>query len=142
MDIYNYLQRFQIKPSVQRMAIMEYLFKHRTHPNIDEIYVALQKEIPTLSKTTVYNTLKLFVECGAAQMLTIDERNACFDADTSAHAHFLCKCCGKIYDMPLVQDLSRHTSAVERGFDVEETQLYYRGTCAYCKTKKNENCGS
>ena len=101
MNAYEYLLSYHIKPSVQRIAIMDYLLKHHTHPRIDEIYMALCPDIPTLSKTTVYNTLKLFVEHGAARMLTIDERNACFDGDTSVHAHFQCKVCGKITDIPL-----------------------------------------
>lgn len=74
MTAYEYLLNHHIKPSVQRIAIMDYLLKHKTHPCIDEIYTTLCKEIPTLSKTTVYNTLKLFVEQGAAKMLTIDEK--------------------------------------------------------------------
>ncbi|MBR4922900.1 MAG: transcriptional repressor, partial [Bacteroidaceae bacterium] len=57
MKTYEYLLSFGIKPSVQRIAIMDYLMTHRTHPAIDEIYLALCEDIPTLSKTTVYNTL-------------------------------------------------------------------------------------
>ena len=67
------------------MAIMQYLLEYKSHPSVDEVYNALALSIPTLSKTTVYNTLKLFVEHGAAQMLTIDERNVCFDGDTTSH---------------------------------------------------------
>jgi Fe2+ or Zn2+ uptake regulation protein len=99
MDVVKRLQNHNIKPSVQRIAIMNYLIEHRTHPTVDEIYTALSPSIPTLSKTTVYNTLKLLSEQGAAQTLTIDERNTCYDADTSPHGHFLCKRCGKIYDL-------------------------------------------
>mgnify|MGYP000565030315 CR=1 FL=1 len=95
MDVVKRLQNHNIKPSVQRIAIMTYLMEHRTHPTVDEIYTALAPSIPTLSKTTVYNTLKLLSEQGAAQTLTIDERNTCYDADTTPHAHFLCKHCGK-----------------------------------------------
>ena len=76
MKTYDYLLSYNIKPSVQRIAIMDYLLAHKTHPCIDEIYMALCDDIPTLSKTTVYNTLKLFVEHGAALMLTINEKNA------------------------------------------------------------------
>ena len=101
MKPYNRLLEYNIKPSMQRIAIMEYLMEHRTHPSADEIYTALSPSMPTLSKTTVYNTLKLFAEQGAALMLTIDERNANFDADTSPHAHFICKRCGNIYDLEL-----------------------------------------
>lgn len=89
MDVVKRLQNHNIKPSVQRIAIMNYLIEHRTHPTVDEIYTALSPSIPTLSKTTVYNTLKLLSEQGAAQTLTIDERNTCYDADTSPPRPFL-----------------------------------------------------
>ena len=77
MNVYEYLLSYEIKPSVQRIAIMDYLLKHHTHPCIDEIYMALHDDIPTLSKTTVYNTLKLFVEHGAAKCLLNMEPQRC-----------------------------------------------------------------
>ena len=118
MKTYDYLLSYNIKPSVQRIAIMDYLLAHKTHPCIDEIYMALCDDIPTLSKTTVYNTLKLF------------------DSETSLHAHFLCKKCGKIYDLPF----SGETKQVERidmnGFFIEEIHQYYKGVCPACAAKE------
>ena len=32
MNVYEYLLSYNIKPSVQRIAIMDYLLKHHTHP--------------------------------------------------------------------------------------------------------------
>ena len=55
-DIGAYLKSHEIKPSFQRMRIFEYLITHRNHPTVEMIYKSLVKEIPTLSKTTVYNT--------------------------------------------------------------------------------------
>lgn len=46
----NYLTAHNVKPSVQRMAVMEYLLDHRTHPTADEIYLALHRKMPTLLK--------------------------------------------------------------------------------------------
>ena len=132
MKTFEYLLSFGIKPSVQRIAIMDYLMTHRTHPAIDEIYLALCEEIPTLSKTTVYNTLKLFVEHGAAQMLTIDERNTCYDADIQIHAHFLCKKCGKIFDLPASIEQTKVSAMDEEGFKVEEIHQYFKGFCPSC----------
>ncbi len=138
MKSYEYLQNYQIKPSVQRIAIMDYLMSHKTHPSIDEIYMALCKEIPTLSKTTVYNTLKLFVEQGAATMLTIDEKNACFDAETAPHAHFLCRQCGRIFDMPCGNDEIKVSGQMNvDGFKVDEMHLYYKGICPHCVEKES-----
>lgn len=54
MDVIERLQSHSIKPSVQRIAIMQYLMDHHTHPTVDEIYTALAPSMPTLSKTTVY----------------------------------------------------------------------------------------
>ena len=52
----EYLLKYNIKPSMQRIAIMDYLMVHRVHPTADEIYNALYPTMPTLSKTTIYNT--------------------------------------------------------------------------------------
>ena len=73
-NISEYLLNYQIKPSMQRLAIMEYLLANRIHPTAEDVYHALYPKIPTLSKTTVYNTLNLFVAQGALRMLVIDEK--------------------------------------------------------------------
>lgn len=132
MKSYDRLLEYNIKPSMQRIAIMEYLMEHRTHPSADEIYSELSPTMPTLSKTTVYNTLKLFSEQGAALMLTIDERNANFDADTSQHAHFLCKQCGKIYDLPFSKEVKTVEGLQMDGHEVREVHYYYKGVCKEC----------
>ena len=130
---YEYLMDHGVKPSVQRLAVMEYLMMHHTHPTADEIYSALIQKIPTLSKTTVYNTLKLFVEHGAVRMLTIDEKNAMFDADTSSHAHFLCTCCNKVYDLSLNASKLHRCVVIPENFNVEEVSVYVRGICKACQ---------
>ena len=135
MKTYDYLLSFNVKPSVQRLAIMDYLLTHRTHPSIEEIYLALCDEIPTLSKTTVYNTLKLFVDAGLVQMLTIDDTLRCFDGDTSSHAHFRCDNCGKIVDLKIKNEFLTMVDGLA-GFEVKEAQLYLKGICPLCRNKK------
>ena len=132
MKTYDYLLSFKVKPSVQRLAIMDYLLTHRTHPSIEEIYMALCDDIPTLSKTTVYNTLKLFVDAGLISMLTIDDTFRCFDGNTSAHAHFRCNACGKIVDLELDNNFLSVVKGLE-GYKVSEAQLYLKGLCTDCK---------
>ena len=129
-NISIYLSGFGIRPSVQRIAIMSYLRKNRTHPSADEIYEALKEQIPTLSKTTVYNTLNLFVENGAVLYVGIDEKNARFDGYVESHAHFRCKRCGCIIDLPLnIEDY------LPKDFNgnIEDTYFYLKGVCEDCK---------
>ncbi len=132
----EYLASCGVRPSPQRVAVMEYLMTHHTHPTVDTIYAALSGSMPTLSRTTVYNTLKLLVEHKAVRQLTIDERNSCFDGDMSPHAHFLCTRCGRVYDITLHKPYPELSACVPTGFRVEQTELYLRGCCENCA--KNE----
>lgn len=138
MKPYERLLEHNIKPSMQRIAIMEYLMNHPIHPSADDIYTALSPSMPTLSKTTVYNTLKLFSEQGAALMLTIDEKNTNFDADTSVHSHFLCRRCGHIYDLKCPEAVKKVESLEMDGHQVTEVHYYYKGICKNCLRKDKE----
>ena len=131
MNASSYLLEHGIKPSIQRIVIMEYLETHKTHPTVDEIYNALSPDIPTLSKTTVYNTLKLFVEKGVAISINIDEKNVRYDGDVSVHAHFICSRCGNIYDV-YSESLIAVACSKLGNKKVLETQVYYRGYCEKC----------
>lgn len=137
-NAHEYLLKFDIKPSVQRIAIMNFLLHNRIHPSVEDIYNALCVSIPTLSKTTVYNTLKLFAEQGALLPLVIDEKNVRFDIDTSNHAHFQCVECCRVFDVP-VENIGYMKPEEIKGFVVTEVHLYYKGYCRDCLQRKNSN---
>lgn len=128
-DTGKYLSEYGIRPSVQRIAVMEYLLVHRTHPTAEEIFRALSPGLPTLSRTTVYNTLDLLVARGAVAHITIDPRFSRYDGDISLHGHFLCDRCGGLYDVPLGP---LPTALYPKEHRVASAQLYYRGVCARC----------
>lgn len=119
-----------IKPSVQRIAIMDYLIGNKMHPTVDMIFNDLYSKIPTLSRTTVYNTLKLLAEQGAIQMLAIDDKNSRYDADITPHAHFRCNRCGCIKDLA-VKDCFSLGNSMEK-IKITEIQLYCKGYCEQC----------
>lgn len=125
----KYLHAHGIRPSMQRLAVMDYLLTHRTHPTAEEIYQALVTDMPTLSRTTVYNTLELLVERGAVAHITIDPRFSRYDGDISLHGHFLCDRCGALYDVPLGPLPERF---YPKGHRMVSAQLYYRGICKHC----------
>lgn len=132
------LNAHHIKPSAQRIAIMDYLMTHHTHPTVEDVYQGLAADLPTLSRTTVYNTLRMLSEKKAAQMLTIDDHHICYDGNTAPHVHFICRSCGHVFDLwdipaPTVDD---HCNA--GGHIIDEAQLYYRGVCADCLRKQAE----
>ena len=126
-----------IRPSMQRLAIMDYLINHPIHPTIDDVYQALSNKVPTLSRTTVYNTLRMLSENQAAQMITIDEHRVCYDGNVESHVHFYCKKCGKIIDLFGEQAPKLEGEKTVEGNIIREEQLYYKGICAKCAKKLN-----
>lgn len=134
-DYTKILRQHGIRPSVQRLAVYDYLWKNRTHPTAEEIFTALAPSIATLSRTTIYNTLRLFTEKGAAQMITIEEKEMRFDVLTEIHGHFKCTSCGMVSDFDLDGDyLRKHLPKNARG---ETFQVHVHGTCAKCAAKTN-----
>lgn len=102
----------------------------KTHPTVDTIFQALLPEYPSLSRTTVYNTLELLREKNLVQVLDFGEGYLRYDADCSAHSHFRCDCCGTVYDiMSPPPDCSK---LAPKGFSLRQVQLYMAGTCAQC----------
>ena len=126
-----------ISPSRPRTAILGYLRNHYTHPTADEIFRDLRESVPTLSLTTVYNTLKLFSEKGLCLSLTINEKQVCYDGHTYPHGHLLCSRCGKIHD--IVQESVSALPAEEFicGHRVTEVHYYYKGICSECLVNEN-----
>ena len=84
------LKKHSIKPSHQRLQILNYIILNPCHPTIDQIYSRLHTELPTLSRTTIYNTLRIFVEAGLVQEVTIENNEVRYDARTESHGHFKC----------------------------------------------------
>ncbi len=142
MEVYQQLLANGIRPSAQRLAIMNYLLTHRTHPTVDEVYQGLCNEIKTLSRTTVYNTLRMFAEKKLAQMIAINEHHVCYDGCTNPHKHFYCNRCGHVFD---IFDETSEKHSVSQNIDghhIIETQIYYRGVCKYCLSKELLECGN
>ncbi len=125
------LRTHGVKPSLLRYKILDYLHQNKTHPTIETIFKDLKPEIPTLSKTSLYNNLYLFAEKEIVKILSIDEKEIRFDYDTTPHAHFKCVVCGRIYDIPINMEIS-HLYELE-GFDIKEADLYLKGVCKHCK---------
>ena len=123
-----------IRPSVQRLAIFEYVRQSCQHPTAEVVYEALCDELGSLSLTTVYNTLKLFVDAGLISMLTIDDTFRCFDGNRNYHAHFRCNHCGCIVDMEMKKEFISLVEGIE-GYEVTDAQLYLKGLCPVCIKK-------
>ena len=72
----------------QREAILTLLRGTYSHPNADQIYVEVRKEIPNISKGTVYRNLKVLQEMGLISELNLNGTVSRFEAKQESHYHF------------------------------------------------------
>lgn len=120
-----------IKPSITRVKVLNYLIQKKTHPTVDEIYQNLVTEIPTLSKTTVYNSMQLFIDANLVRILNVGDNESRYDADVSEHGHFKCISCERVYDFSL--DYNKLDMEGLEEFDVIDKNVYLRGYCPQCR---------
>ena len=115
-----------VRPSVQRVAVYSYLCEHPVHPTVETLYASLSPEYPTLSKTTIYNTLKLFEEKKLVRSLKIEDDKLRYDADIRPHLHFKCEKCGKVFDVfddaNIADYMLKSTDALPQGFVMTKMQ--------------------
>jgi Fur family peroxide stress response transcriptional regulator len=128
------LLREGINPSFQRLKIYEYVVRTSSHPTVETIFNDLSREIPTLSKTTIYNTLNLFQEKSMVSGLTIEGKEVRYDGNTQPHAHFKCTDCGALYDISM--DFPALTGDRVYGHKITERQFHLKGICKNCLSKQ------
>lgn len=125
----NHLKDFGIRPSVQRLKVLEYFFRNKNHPTAEQIYEGLNAEMPTLSRATVYNTLGLFKERHLIRTVSSENQNTRYDLTGNEHGHFYCIRCREIYDFPYCYAGSY---AQLEGFGIESEEIIVKGVCKRC----------
>ena len=78
----------------QREAILKILRNTRSHPTADQIYDEVRKDIPNISKGTVYRNLQVLEEDGAITELKINGTQSRYEVKQESHYHFRCENCG------------------------------------------------
>lgn len=119
-----------IRPSYQRLKIYEYLISNKNHPTVDDIYNNLLIQIPTLSKTTIYTTLDLFIEKDLVHRILFDKKEFRYDANYNHNAHFKCKKCSNLYDIDI--DTSIASDKNLKGYETHDIQINLTGICENC----------
>jgi Fe2+ or Zn2+ uptake regulation protein len=123
----------------QREAILRVLRNTQAHPTADWIYEEVKKEIPNISKGTVYRNLQVLQEDGAITELNLYGTLSRFEAKQESHYHFRCEICGRVFDLaePVNHELDDRV-AKSTGFRISYHQTEFRGQCKDCQQKSKQ----
>ena len=116
-----------IAPSAHRVAVAQFVLSAREHPSADEVWTRVKERFPHVSRATVYNTMKLFVEKGLVRRFVLTEGRVVFDPNTVDHHHFIDVETGEIHDVPW-EAIEIPSRPKLDGYDVLEYQVVMRGS--------------
>jgi Fur family ferric uptake transcriptional regulator len=125
----------------QRAAICEAIAEAQRPLSPQEVLEAAQRGVPELGLATVYRNLRLLLEDGQIQSVTLPGESARYEmAEHTHHHHFQCTDCHRVFD---VHDCPGSLSQLApKGFTVERHELTLYGRCRACKPAAKRSRGS
>jgi Fur family transcriptional regulator, peroxide stress response regulator len=121
----------------QRQVVYEAVIASRGHYSPEDIYATVRRRIPSISLATVYNNLRLFIECGLLREVTPHAPTLRVDGNLKPHHHLVCSRCKAVRDIEgEFIDFKRLSPHVPRGFDLTQPVVEVFGLCRKCSAQK------
>lgn len=125
-DILAKFQTQSILPTSQRLEIADVLLHKPQHLSADQIIDRLRALGSTVSKATVYNTLKLFGDQGLIKECLVDPERRFYDSTTTPHHHFYNTDTGELSDIPMSEIRLSELPDLPDGTSIEVAEVVIR----------------
>ena len=121
----------------QRQVVFEAVVASHGHHSPEKIYAAVRRRIPSISLATVYNNLRLFVECGLLREVSPHTSTLRVDGNLKPHHHLVCSRCKVVQDIEGdFINFKRLSRRAPRGFDLTQPLVEVFGLCRRCRAKQ------
>jgi Fe2+ or Zn2+ uptake regulation protein len=122
-----------LRATAPRLAILAELERDTRHPSAEMLLDTLIEEHPTLSLSTVYATLESFVSKGLIRRIAGNSSKLRVDGQQHEHDHAVCRCCGKVYDVPRQEHVLPATPMhLPGGLQLKRLHIEYEVICEAC----------
>jgi len=135
MEFLTVLKKRGLKATPQRVAVLRELGK-KTHPTMEEIYIGIREENPTISLATVYKNVNLLKEQGVVIEINIPNGKMRYDYLARPHIHLVCKSCNCIEDLDYDENLLNFQNILEKSKDVIIDRLDVIASVESCSSCK------
>jgi Fe2+ or Zn2+ uptake regulation protein len=127
------LRRHGLQATAQRLAVLRAVSR-RPHCTADVVTEEVRAEIGAISRQAVYDALGMLAEKGLIRRIQPSGSPARYeDRVGDNHHHLICRTCGKTVDVDCaVGDTPCLTAAADLGYQIDEAEVIYWGTCPEC----------
>ncbi len=122
-----------LRVTPQRQAIFRLLDGNDAHPTVESLYESARREMPTISRKTVYQTVHDLESMGEVSLLDLGTGSVRVDPNVEdPHQHLICVRCGKVRDVMVDVGSIALPPSSRGGFTVADVEVQFRGTCDEC----------
>ncbi len=131
-DPADLLRDHGLQVTAQRMAVLRAV-SCRPHCTADDVAEDVRAEIGAISRQAVYDALRVLAEKRLIRRVQPAGSPALFDPRVDNHHHVICRTCGYAVDVDCaVGEAPCLTAADDSGFQIDEAEVVYWGTCPDC----------
>jgi Fur family ferric uptake transcriptional regulator len=139
------LRSRDLRVTAARIAVLEVL-DERGHQTVDEITAGVRDRIGSVSVQAVYHVLGALAAAQLVRRIEPAGSAARYERRVGDnHHHLVCRSCGHVVDVDCRSDSGAPClePADRAGFEVEEAELVFWGTCPACTaTTRTERSSS
>jgi Fur family iron response transcriptional regulator len=125
-ELSSLLERHGIRPTQQRIRVAEVLLAAPVHLTAEQLLASLRQSPGRVSKATVYNTLKLFVDHGLVRQIHIDPERCVYDSKMAPHHHFQHVETGEMFDIRPDELAFSRLPALPPGTEIDGIEVVIR----------------
>ena len=142
IDSAKLLREHGLQVTAQRLAVLRAVAE-RPHCTADNVAEDVRAEIGAISKQAVYDALGMLAEKGLIRRIQPAGSPALYENRVGDnHHHVICRACGRTADVDCAAgETPCLTAADDSGYQIDEAEVIYWGTCPECLSAGRRSAG-